>query len=249
MTRRQVLRLLAVGPAGAVFAPTARALGERLVLGRLLWPGAAAAGPERALERLAWEVSLRTSIQASFDVIAAAPGDPALFDTPLVYLWGDRELAPLDERALGALRRYLEFGGLLLADDGSGRPDSAFARSLAREATRLFPGSSWGRLPGDHSVYRSYYLLDGAAGRVAVSPFLEGSHFGDRTPLLLNRNDLLGALAQSPAGEWRYACDPGGEGQRRQALQLAVNVVLYALTVNYKQDQVHLPFILERMRR
>ena len=63
------------------------------------------------------------------------------------------------------------------------------------------------------------------------------------------RNDLGGAWAQDHLGRFLNECLPGGESQRQQAFMLGVNIVLYALTVNYKQDQVHLPFILERMRR
>ena len=81
-----------------------------------------------------------------------------------------------------------------------------------------------------------------------VSPWMEGLHLGDRTPLLYCRNDLGGAWARDRAGRWTYDCVPGGEAQRQAALRLGVNVVLYALTVNYKQDQVHSPFLRGRLR-
>jgi hypothetical protein len=40
---------------------------------------------------------------------------------------------------------------------------------------------------------------------------------------------------------------PGGEHQRETAYRFGVNLVMYALTGNYKSDQVHVPFILERL--
>ena len=40
---------------------------------------------------------------------------------------------------------------------------------------------------------------------------------------------------------------PGGERQREQAFRVGVNVVMYALTGNYKADQVHVPALLERL--
>jgi len=40
---------------------------------------------------------------------------------------------------------------------------------------------------------------------------------------------------------------PGGEQQREMARRFGVNLVMYALTGNYKSDQVHVPFILERL--
>ena len=40
---------------------------------------------------------------------------------------------------------------------------------------------------------------------------------------------------------------PGGEAQREQAYRFGINLVMYALTGNYKTDQVHVPAILERL--
>ncbi|MEC7204327.1 MAG: DUF4159 domain-containing protein, partial [Pseudomonadota bacterium] len=44
-----------------------------------------------------------------------------------------------------------------------------------------------------------------------------------------------------------YAVVPGGEKQREMAYRFGVNLVMYALTGNYKADQVHVPAILERL--
>ncbi len=40
---------------------------------------------------------------------------------------------------------------------------------------------------------------------------------------------------------------PGGDRQRELAYRFGVNLVMYALTGNYKSDQVHVPAILERL--
>ena len=40
---------------------------------------------------------------------------------------------------------------------------------------------------------------------------------------------------------------PGGERQREMANRFGVNLVMYALTGNYKTDQVHIPALLERL--
>jgi hypothetical protein len=40
---------------------------------------------------------------------------------------------------------------------------------------------------------------------------------------------------------------PGGEQQREMAYRTGVNIVMYALTGNYKADQVHIPALLERL--
>jgi hypothetical protein len=41
----------------------------------------------------------------------------------------------------------------------------------------------------------------------------------------------------------------GGARQRELALRFGVNMVMVALTGNYKADQVHVPALLERMGR
>jgi hypothetical protein len=40
---------------------------------------------------------------------------------------------------------------------------------------------------------------------------------------------------------------PGGENQREMAFRSGVNIVMHALTGNYKSDQVHVPAMLERL--
>jgi hypothetical protein len=40
---------------------------------------------------------------------------------------------------------------------------------------------------------------------------------------------------------------PGGNMQREYAYRSGVNLVMYALTGNYKADQVHIPTILKRL--
>ena len=42
---------------------------------------------------------------------------------------------------------------------------------------------------------------------------------------------------------------PGGESQREMAYRFGVNLVMYALTGNYKADSVHAPALLQRLGR
>ena len=41
---------------------------------------------------------------------------------------------------------------------------------------------------------------------------------------------------------------PGGSPQRELSFRMGINLVMYALCVNYKADQVHIPFILKRRK-
>ncbi len=48
-------------------------------------------------------------------------------------------------------------------------------------------------------------------------------------------------------GQPLYAVSPGGDRQRELAYRTGINIVMYALTGNYKADQVHVPALLERL--
>ena len=45
---------------------------------------------------------------------------------------------------------------------------------------------------------------------------------------------------------WEHEVLPGGDEQREKAFRLGVNLAMYATCLDYKTDQVHVPFILRR---
>ena len=196
--------------------------------------------------RLMWEVVKRTAVEATFKTQVVEIQSPNLFRYPLLYMCGDAEFPPFSKAERERLRRHLEFGGLLIADDCIGREGVGFDKSFRREMKALVPRRELAKLPKDHSVYRSFYLIRTVAGRLAAKPYLEGVDIGDRTAIIYSRNDMAGAWAYDPFGNWEYEVFPGGGTQREWAIRLGVNMVMYALTVNYKKDQVHVPFILRR---
>jgi hypothetical protein len=153
----------------------------------------------------------------------------------------------LSDASLTILRRYLLFGGLLLIDDARGNKGRDFDASVRRDIARLFPKQDLKILPPDHTVFRSFYLIRTIGGVRTVNPYLEGVHVGDRTPLLYCQNGLGAAGERDYLGNWVAHCHPGGEAQRLEAFKLGVNCILYALTVNYKQDLIHIPFIRKKL--
>ncbi|MDR4508563.1 MAG: DUF4159 domain-containing protein [Candidatus Brocadiaceae bacterium] len=197
-------------------------------------------------KRLMWELIKRTSIEARIDIITLRLHDPELFEYPFLYLSGSREFSPFSEKEIQNLKLYLEFGGTLFIDDSMGKSNFGFDKSIRREIKRLFPNRQLERLSPDHSIFKSFYLLDQAYGRIREKPFLEGISIEDRTVIIYSQNDMGGAWAKDPLGTWEYEVIPGGEAQRTMAFRLGINIIMYALTGNYKQDQVHLPFILKR---
>jgi hypothetical protein len=204
-----------------------------------------------ALDRVAWELEKRTSLHAAAHAPVLQAADPHLRRHPLLVLHGPRSLPPLDERSLDALRGHLEAGGLLFIDSANADlplNDDPFDRDVHELVRRLFPRGVLDRIGRDHVLYKSYYLLDAPLGRRARSPTLEGVVLDGRLAIIYSRNDVLGALARDRLGAFAHSVDPGGEVQREQALRLMINVVMYALCLDYKADQVHAPELLKRRR-
>jgi hypothetical protein len=199
-----------------------------------------------AMRRLAWELAQRTSIETGADAVPVRLGQPNLHRYPMLYLSGDGALPPFSDAEVAGLRRHLQYGGFLLVDGADGSDGNGFDASVRRELSRVLPASPMGRVPRDHVLYKSFYLLDRQGGRLLVKPWLEGMVVNGRAAVVYSQNDLGGAWARGALGDWEYTCTPGGEPQRETAIRLGVNIAMYALCTDYKDDAVHLPFIMRR---
>jgi uncharacterized protein DUF4159 len=223
ITRRELL----VGAAALLAARKARAIGPgtKFRFGQLqLGTGTSWNPRPSALKRMAWEIEKRTSVDVELEPAVVAPTSDTLHETP--------------------------FGGLLLVDSAEGSPDGAFDSSLRKLVSAIFPSPAKGLeiVPADHVVYKSFYLLDKPLGRLAIQPAMEGVTQDGRLVLAYVANDLGGAWARDDFGNYDFPCEPGGEKQRELAFRMGVNLVMYALCLDYKSDQVHVPFIMKRRR-
>ena len=118
-------------------------------------------------------------------------------------------------------------------------------------------------LPPDHVLTKAFYLIDRIPGRYATgttwieatAPVTSGTQepaqpvrAGDSvSPVLITGNDLAAAWATDRRGEPLFPLDQSMPRQRDMAFRAGVNIVMYALTGNYKADQVHVPALLERL--
>src|SRR5436190_1158324 len=153
------------------------------------------------------------------------------------------------QEEVDVLRRFLSYGGFLLIDDALGQQGYGFDKAARREMQRILPGNDFKRLPPGHAALRSYYLMRRIGGVRMVSPALEGITVGNSTPVIYCQNDLGGAWERDQLGNWTSPCTPGGEEQRKDAFHLGINLILYAMTENYKEDLIHVPFIRKRLTR
>lgn len=203
---------------------------------------------ESAPKRMAWEVRKRTSVETKLTADQSRFDDPRIFESPFLY-WSGREGFPaMSEAETVGLRRFVEFGGFVLVDDA--RPEKGeFLASVRRELARALPESPLHVLPPSHTVYRSFYLIDRPVGRVEGPAELLGLEAGERTAVVVSAHDIGGAVARDNLGAWEAEVSPGGSEQRERAERLVVNLVMYALCLDYKDDQVHAPFIMRRRGR
>jgi hypothetical protein len=248
--RRDFLSAAALASAGLFVPWKARAIGapSAFAIARLQYDGDWNPRPNAA-RRLMAEVAKATSVETAELPVDLPADSPKIFEHPFLYVSGTGDFPSFSEKGRENLSRFLRFGGFMLVDGASGEPDGAFDRGFRKAITELLPGQPLAKLDEDHSVFRSFFLVSRIAGRVAERPYLEGVTMDDWTPVVYTPNDIGGALERDPFGNYRFDVVPGGEDQRSWATRLSVNLVLYALTVNYKKDQIHVEAILRRRRR
>lgn len=252
ISRRRFVRLLAAG-VGALFGWPDLSRGAdpkevgRFILSQLRYRGGDWDPHPEYLAPFLEELQNRTSVEAAARRRVLRPLETALMLNPFVCVMGRHEFAPFTTEERENLARFLKMGGFLLADDSLGQKGYGFDRSFRREIKHILPNNELTRLPADHAVYRSFYLLRKVAGRLSVRPYLEGITLGNWTPVIYSQNDLAGAWARDRLGRWLYPAIPGGNKQRSLAFKTGINIVMYALTGDYKKDLIHHPFLKKKL--
>lgn len=216
---------------------------------RLLLTGTAKLEGPRSRAPARWAEDLRRQTSAPS---RTAPGSvradaPQLLAEPFLVWAGDGPISPLTPREVEGLRKFLLIGGIMFVDDAA--PESgAFGRDARRELLRVLPESAVIQLPEKHVVYHSFYLLTRPVGRVEGPDHLDAISLGGTAQVIFSSHDVLGALARERDGVPAFRVEPGGDRQRELATRLAVNIAMYVLCSNYKDDQVHAPMLMKRQR-
>ena len=247
--------LLLAAPAAAGDADFAERATARTWLAYVVTGDPAVDQVSRAgLEGLAQVLVRRTAIDTGGVAAVALETDELAF-FPLLY-WPVSAAQPaLSEAARHRVNDYLHHGGTILFDSRDDRAGAApFATGTAAPLQALTAGLDIPPLmplPSDHVLTRSFYLLQDFPGRSAGGEVWiearEDRRLDGVSSVIVGGNDWAGAWAMDAQGQPLYAVVPGGERQRELAWRFGVNVVMYALTGNYKADQVHVPAILQRI--
>lgn len=169
-------------------------------------------------------------------------------------------------KAMARIDAYMRNGGTILFDTRDQMSDTGGSQTPANARLReILDGLDIPPLepvPPDHVLTKSFYLLQAFPGRwsgsplwVAAAPAESDAAGAERpvrtgdgvSPILITGNDMAGAWAIADSGDWLYQTVPDDPDQREHAIRAGVNIVMYALTGNYKADQVHVPALLERL--
>lgn len=216
---------------------------QRMYVLRIRYAGNWDANPG-AGKVLCTEVGLRTSVSVSDNERVVALTDPQMASSMFAILTGDRAFT-FTQAERTALKRWLGLGGFMVFDNtGLADASAGFDTSVRRELGLLFPQQPLARVSPEHVIFRSFYRVDYPAGRAIHRPYLEGVTLGRRYAAVLNPNDLTGALAQNALGAWASTPVPGGARQREMAMRFGTNLAMYAQCLHYKDDQVHLDYLL-----
>lgn len=199
---------------------------------------------ESGLRRLTGDLALRTAVEFSSPRRIDPKHDPLEF-YPLVYWPITRHTPNLDHEIHKRIALYLDKGGMIIFD---GRhPDNTAALQTFLASLNLPPLQ---RLPKNHVLTRSFYLLPGLPGRFSANPTVwiaHSPHSENVSPIIAGSVDWVGAWATDAQGHPLLPMIPPTESQREMTVRSGINIVMYALTGTYKADQVHVPAILERL--
>jgi hypothetical protein len=246
-SRRRALGALAA-TLTAAFSRDARAFGEEgafnprfLITGNARWEGVRTSAPAR----WAAELMTRTSAPARQQPSTVRADDPALLAEPFAAWGGEGDVPPLTDREIGGLRRFIALGGILFVDDFAPE-DGTFSRAAKRELRRVLPEGSPIPIGPENVVFKSFYLIRRAVGRVEGPQKLSAIIRGGVPQVIFSAHDLFGALARGASGTHPIQVTPGGEVQRERAVRLAVNIAMYVLCSTYKDDLVHESFLKRR---
>ena len=246
LTRRSFVCGAGALLAGAMIPANLFALGasSQIDLVQIVYGGGNWQPRPTALRRLAWEVHKRTAVDTILDPSHSKASANLLANSPFAYLCGDRPFTPWEAPQQDGLSRFLRLGGTLVIDpaftpDGDAK---GFEKSVDQLISKVMPNCAAVPILPGHLIFRTFYNLSRAVGRMEGSAGLVGHEVGGRAAIIRTNHDMGGAWAKDNLGNWEFDVVPGGERQRENAFRLGVNIVMYALCIDYKDEEPHRRF-------
>ncbi|MGI8527463.1 MAG: DUF4159 domain-containing protein [Pseudolabrys sp.] len=220
------------------------------------------------LQGLTLFLAQRTALEAG-EPVGLEPGRDELAFFPLIYWPVVANAGKPPAQTLARIDTYMKQGGTILFDTrdavdatpGLGGENRSPGMVALRTILSSLDIPELEPVPHDHVLTKTFFLLREFPGR-----FTNGQLWVEALPaeneddpgrparagdgvsaILITSNDLAGAWAMRPDGQPMLPLVPGEPRQRELAFRAGVNIMMYALTGNYKTDQVHIPALLERL--
>lgn len=208
-----------------------------------------------ALEGLKEQLAGRTTIEP-VGVHGVSPDADGLEMYPFLYWPVRRDTAALtpDERL--KINAYMAASGTVVFDTGdegdrvlrAGQPHPGLQRvSEGLDIPRLV------ETPEDHVLTKSFYLLQVFPGRWANGPvYIQAGETGSGgrdgvSPVIIGSNDWAAGWAVTGLEGAVVDLEKDIPRQREMSIRFGVNIAMYALSGNYKADQVHAAALVERL--
>jgi len=108
-------------------------------------------------------------------------------------------------------------------------------------------------VPQNHVLTKSFYLLSTFAGRWANGPvYVQAAEAGTGgrdgvSPVIIGSNDWAAGWALTNEDGALVDLEYDIPRQREMSIRFGVNIAMYALSGNYKADQVHAKALVERL--
>ncbi|MBI2072638.1 MAG: DUF4159 domain-containing protein [Gemmatimonadetes bacterium] len=194
-----------------------------LTIGRLHYDGGGDwyANPS-SLPNLLAAIRERTALPVAARERVVTLDGPDVWEAPYLYLTGHGNVRFTDAQ-VGTLRRYLEAGGFLHADDNYGM-DQSFRREIAR----VFPDRPLVEVPLDHPIYHVVYDFPRGIPKIHEHDGLPAQGFG----VFVGNRLAVYYSYQSDLGDGWEDSEVHHDPQpvREQALRMGVNLFVYATT-------------------
>jgi hypothetical protein len=193
-----------------------------MTIGRLHYDGGGDwyANPS-SLPNLLSAIRTRTTLRVSTAEKVVTLSDDELWTVPYLYMTGHGNVHWSDGD-LVTLRRFLQQGGFLHADDNYGMD-----ASIRRELARLFPGQPLTEVPLDHPIYHLVYDFPKGLPKIHAHDEKPAQGFG----IFLDGRLVVYYSYQTDLGDgWedpQVHNDP--QAKRELALRMGVNLFSYAV--------------------
>ncbi|MDE2812161.1 MAG: DUF4159 domain-containing protein [Gemmatimonadota bacterium] len=171
----------------------------------------------KTLDKLRDVINEYTGLKAEFLGLVTFD-DPRLMEIPIIYPYGGP-----NETEMANMAQYLLSGGFSFS--------GIYGEALEKYGGLVQGKDFWSeRLPEDHPVYTAFFNINGGMP-FGYSPSLGQGKSGVRPWNYLRGHYIKGRLASITPGDggWGWHNEVRGGDSTRQ-LQLAVNIIIYALT-------------------